>query len=131
MEITDEKIFKIALFTALVGILGMIIFTGGVESKEVKIKEIGKAMIGEKIAIKGVVESVKQSSSGKSYFLSINDGTGKINVVIFESALLKLQNNGIDVNKYVKERVKVFGTVTEYGSVMELSLDSSNSIKII
>lgn len=131
MEITDEKIFKIALFTALIGIIGMIIFAGSVESKEVKIKEISKSMIGEKIAINGVVESIKQTSSGKSYFLSVNDGTGKINTVIFESIFLEFQNNGIDINKYVGERVKVFGAVTEYNSAMELILDSSNSIKII
>ncbi|MDR1820735.1 MAG: RNA-binding protein [Methanobrevibacter sp.] len=131
MEITDEKIFKIALFTALIGIVGILIFAGSVESKELKIKEIGKSMIGEKIAITGVLESVKSSSSGKNYFLSVNDGTGRINVVVFESSFIKFQNNGIDVNNYVGEKVKVFGSVSEYNSAIELILDGSNSIKII
>ncbi|GAA5819492.1 MAG: RNA-binding protein [Methanobrevibacter sp. CfCl-M3] len=131
MEITDEKIFKIALFTALIGIVGIVIFAGSVESKELKIKEIGKSMIGEKIAITGILESVKSSSSGKSYFLSVNDGTGRINVVVFESSFLKFQNNGKDINGYVGAKVKVFGSVTEYNSAIELILDDVNSIKII
>jgi DNA/RNA endonuclease YhcR with UshA esterase domain len=131
MLITDEKIFKIAIFTALIGIVGIIIFADSVESKEVQIKEISKSMVGEKIAINGVIESIKQTSSGKSYFLSVNDGTGKISVLVFESLFLEFQDKGIDINNYRKEKVKVFGTVSEYNSMMELILDDSNSIKII
>ncbi|MDR3222320.1 MAG: RNA-binding protein [Methanobrevibacter sp.] len=131
MLITDEKIFKIAIFTALIGIVGIIIFADSVETKEVQIKEISKSMVGEKIAINGVIDSIKQTSSGKSYFLSINDGTGKINVLVFESLFLELQDKGININNYLKEKVKVMGTVSEYNSMMELILDDSNSIEII
>ncbi|MDR2873840.1 MAG: hypothetical protein LBV42_03755 [Methanobrevibacter sp.] len=59
MKITDEKIFKIALFTIAIGIMGMIIFDGIIEPKEVPIKEINKRMVGDKIAIKGVIKSIK------------------------------------------------------------------------
>jgi DNA/RNA endonuclease YhcR with UshA esterase domain len=131
MEITDEKIFKIALITAIIGIMGMIIFGGSIEPKEVSIKEINKGMIGEKIAIKGVIESIKPSSKGNSYFILLNDGTGKINIIIFENMLLELQKSEIDINSYKGKKARIFGSVTEYNSAMELTLDNSNSIKII
>lgn len=130
MEITDEKIFKIALFTALIGIVGMLIFAGDISPKEIAIKDINREIIDEKVAVVGLVESMKPSSNGNTYFLTLNDGTGKISVVVFESILIDFQENGIDITNFENEKVKVIGTVTEYKSSMELILDNSNSIII-
>ncbi|MDR2966913.1 MAG: RNA-binding protein [Methanobacteriaceae archaeon] len=130
MEITDNKIFKIALFTALIGMMGMIIFAGDIAPKEVAIEDINRGMIDEKVAIVGVIESVKLSASGKSYFLTLVDNNGKISVVIFESSIVEFQEAGIDINSFKNKRVKVTGTLTEYRSNMELILDNANSIKI-
>ncbi len=129
MEITDGKILKIALFTSLIGILGMLIFAGDLSPKEVSIKDIDRGMIDEKVSIHGIIESLQKSSSGKSYFLSLNDGTGRINVVIFESTLIEFQEAGIDINRFKNKKIKIIGTITEYKSNMELILDNSNSIQ--
>jgi DNA/RNA endonuclease YhcR with UshA esterase domain len=130
MEITDGKIFKIALVTSLIGLMGMMIFAGDIEPKELKIKEIDRSMVDEKVAITGVIESIDQSSSGKSYFISVNDGTGKINVIIFESTMADFEESGVDINSYKNQKAKIFGTITEYKSTMEIILDNSNSIKL-
>ncbi len=45
MEITDDKLLKIALITSLVGIIGLIAFTPTIEVKEVDIKDINRGMI--------------------------------------------------------------------------------------
>ncbi|MDR1721430.1 MAG: RNA-binding protein [Methanobrevibacter sp.] len=131
MEITDGKIFKIALFTSLIGLVGMLIFAGTVEVKEVKIKEIDKSIVDEKVAITGVIESIEPSSSGKSYFIAVNDGNSKINVIVFESTIAEFQDSGVDLNSYKGHKAKITGTVTQYKSTMELILDNSNSIKLV
>ena len=84
MRITDDRLLRIALITSLVGLIGLILFTPSIEVKEVKIEDINRAMIDEEVCIECVVSQIKESSSGSSYFLTVNDGTGQINVVIFE-----------------------------------------------
>lgn len=130
MEITDEKIFKIALITTILGLVGMIIFAGDISPKEVLIEDIDRGMIEESIAITGVIENVKESSSGKSYFMTLNDGTGRITIMIFESTIAEFQEAGIDLKSFNNKKVRVIGTVTEFKSTMEIILPNSNSIKI-
>lgn len=131
MEIDDKKIFKIALLSSLIGILGMLIFSSYIEPKEIKINEISRDNIGEKIAITGIVESIKESSNSKSSFITLNDGTSKINIILFESTLTELKESGIELNSFKNQRVKVIGSITEYKSTIELILANSNSIKIV
>ena len=100
MEITDEKIFKLALVTSLVGMMGMLFFASYIEPKEIVVNEITRNNIGETVAVTGVIDSIKMSSSGKSCFLELNDGTGKINVIIFESTLVELQDAGNDLESF-------------------------------
>lgn len=130
MEITDEKIFKIALITTIVGLVGMIVFAGDIAPKEVLVEDIDRGMIEENVAITGVIENVKESSSGKSYFLTLNDGTGQISIMVFESTITEFQEAGVNLESFKNKRVKVVGTVTEFKSTMELILPNSNSIKI-
>ena len=131
MELNDRIIFKVALITSLVGIIGMLIFASYIEPKEVQIKDITRNNIGETVAVKGVVESIKESSSGSSCFIELNDGTGKINLIIFESTLVELQDAGNDLESFENQKVKVIGSITEYKSSMELILANANSIKLV
>lgn len=130
MEITDGKIFKIALITTIIGLVGMIVFAGDIAPKEAAIEDIDRGMIDENVAITGVVENIKESSSGKSYFMTLNDGTSRITIMIFESTIIEFQEAGINLKSFENKRVKVVGTVTEYKSTMELILPNSNSITI-
>lgn len=131
MELNDKIIFKVALITSLVGIIGMLVFASYIEPKEIQIKDITRNNIGETVAVTGVVESIKESSSGSSCFIELNDGTGKINLIIFESILVELQDAGNDLESFENRKVKVIGSITEYKSSMELILSNSNSIKLV
>ena len=82
MEITDDKLLKIALITSLIGIIGLIAFTPSIEVKEVEIKDINRGMIDEEVSVKGVITDVSQSKSKSSYFLTINDGKSQILLII-------------------------------------------------
>lgn len=131
MEITDDKLLKIALITSLIGLIGLIIFTPSIEVKKVEIQDINRGMIDEEVSIDCVVSDVKSSASKSSYFLTINDGTGQMSLIIFESQLAQLEDNGIAVESYKGKKVSVVGTVTEYNSQLELILSSGNAIKIV
>ena len=131
MEITDDKLLRIALITSLIGLIGLIIFTPSIEVKKVEIQDINRGMIDEEISVDCVVEDVKASQSKTSYFLTINDGTGQMSLIIFESQLAQINDNGGDVESYKGKKVNVVGTVTEYNSQLELILSSGDSMKII
>ena len=115
MEITDDKILKVALITTLIGIIGLIICTPTIEVKEVKIEELNKGMIDEELAITGVVEEIKPSASGSTYFLKVNDGTGIITIAAC----------------YLANQRTINLLIAEYNSKLELILSNSNSISII
>lgn len=131
MEITDDKLLKIALITSLIGLIGLIIFTPSIEVKKVEIQDINRGMIDEEISIEGVVSDVKSSASKSSYFLTVNDGTGQMSLIIFESQLAQLEDNGIDIESYKGKKVNVVGTVTQYNSQLELILSSGDDIKMV
>ena len=131
MKVTDDKILKIALITSLIGIIGLIITTPTIEVKEVEIGQISRSMIDEEVAIKGVVENVQALSNGETYILTVNDGTGRIQVVIFQSAVVEIQESETPLDTFKNKQVEVTGTITEYNSKMELILSSSNSLKIV
>lgn len=131
MKITDDKLLKIALVTSLIGLIGLILFTPSIEVKEVKIKDVTRAMIDEEVSINCVVTEIKSSKSGSSYFLTINDGTGQMPLIIFESQIAQMQTNNLDINDFKDKKVNVVGEITEYNNEMEIVLSSGDSLKII
>lgn len=131
MEITDDKLLKIALVTSLIGIIGLIIFTPTIEVKEVDIKDISRGMIDEEVKITGVITDVAQSHSKTSYFLTINDGEAQIPLIIFESQVGEIQSKNLDIEDFENRKVEVVGTVTQYESELELILSSGDSLRII
>ena len=131
MDITDDKLLKIALVTSLIGLIGLIMFTPSIEVKEVKIKDIDRGMIDEEVSIDCVVSDVKSSKSGSSYFLTINDGTGQMPLVIFESQVSQMQTNNMDIQDFKNKKVNVVGKITEYDNEMEIVLSSGDSLKIL
>ena len=107
MEITDDKLLKIALVTSLIGIIGLIIFTPTIEVKEVDIKDINRGMIDEEVKITGMITDVAQSSSKTTYFLTINDGDAQIPLIIFESQVADIQSKNLDSEDFENRKVQV------------------------
>ncbi|WP_458457087.1 RNA-binding protein [Methanobrevibacter sp.] len=131
MEITDEKLLRIALITSLIGIIGLIIFTPSIEVKKVNISDITRAMIDEKVCIDGVITDIAQSSSKTNYFLTISDGDNRIALIVFEKQVAEIQSRNMDIADFKDRKVEVVGTVTEYKSDLELILSSGDSLRII
>ncbi|MBQ6349654.1 MAG: exodeoxyribonuclease VII large subunit [Methanobrevibacter sp.] len=130
MEITDDKLLRIALVTSLIGIIGLIIFTPTIEVKKIDIEDINRGMIDEEVKIDGVIQDISQSSSKSSYFLTVNDGTGQIPLIIFESQAAEIQSNSFDIDDFKGRKVEVVGKITEYNSQLEIILTSGDKIKL-
>ena len=112
MEITDEKLLRIALITALIGIIGLIIFTPSVEVKKISINDITRSMIDEKVSIQGVITNIAQSSSKTSYFLTISDGETQITLIIFEKQAAEISSRNLDIEDFKNRKFEVIGTIT-------------------
>ncbi|HHY00194.1 MAG: exodeoxyribonuclease VII large subunit [Methanobacterium sp.] len=127
----DQKIFKLALFTTIFGLLGVMFSANYINPQEVKIKDMNRGMLDKEVSVEGLVTDVSQSRSGGTYFLELMDGTGKIKLIIFESAASEIQKTGITIKNFNKRRLRVVGRVTEYHGSLEVILKDSNSLKII
>ena len=130
MEITDDKLLRIALVTSLIGIIGLLIFTPSIEVKKVKIEDIDRGMIDEEVCIDAVVTDIASSHSKSSYFLTINDGTGQMTLIVFEKQLAEIQSNSLDIHDFKDRKVEATGKITEYNSDLEIILSGGDSLKI-
>lgn len=127
----DKKIFRLALFTAIFGLVGMIFSANYLTPQNIQIKDINRGMLDKEVTVEGLVVGVDQSHKGGTYFLELMDNTGKIKVVIFESTASEIQKTDISIQNFNKRRIKVVGRVTEYQGSLELVLKDASSLKIL
>jgi len=127
----DKKIFKLALFTTILGLVGMMFSASYINPQEVQIKDMNRGMLDKEVSVEGLVTGVSQSQKGGTYFLELMDGTGKTKVVIFESAASEIQKTSVNIENFNKRRVRVVGKVTEYQGSLEVVLKDASSMKII
>jgi DNA/RNA endonuclease YhcR with UshA esterase domain len=127
----DETIYKIALTTSILGIVGIIIFSGQISPPECKINDINRGMLDKQVSIQGVVEEIKKSKNGDTYFLELADGTGRINVVVFHKNVEDYEKYNLKLNELIKRRIRIMGKVTEHNGHLEIILTDSKSVKLI
>ncbi|WP_304125366.1 OB-fold nucleic acid binding domain-containing protein [Methanosphaera cuniculi] len=117
----DQKIFKIATITTIIGIIGLILTSGMVMPNELKIKQIDNSHIDEQVQITGHIESITKTKT-KTTILKIADNTSTINVVIFNDANIKHLNQNTNVT--------ITGKVAQYKGQPEIILEDMTNIKI-
>lgn len=127
----DHLIFKIAIATSILGLIGMVFSADQISPREIKINEINRGMLDEDVSVQGVVQNVKKSSGSNTYFLDIMDGTGKISLIIFDSNVQELEKGNMSISNLNNRRVKVIGKISEYQGKMEIILKDASSLKIL
>lgn len=127
----DKKIFKLALFTTILGLVGMMFSASYIAPQEVQIKDMNRGMLDKEVSVEGLVTGVSQSQKGGTYFLELMDGTGKTKVVIFESAASEIQKTSVHIENFNKRRVRIVGKVTEYQGSLEVVLKDASSLRIV
>ncbi|MGC9517574.1 MAG: exodeoxyribonuclease VII large subunit [Methanomicrobiales archaeon] len=127
----DHDILKMAFFTAIIGIIGMTIFSSYIMPREIKISDIDKGMLDEEVSVEGYVSNLDKSKNSNTYFLEIIDDTGKINVIIFEKTVHEFEENNLTLKSLRNHRIRIVGTVTEYKGYTEIIIKDGKSIKIL
>lgn len=102
---------KIALVTAIVGIIALILLSLNLEPKEMKISDINDKMIGQYVRVSGDVEKIKHSSVTS---FTIKDDSGDIYAFSYE-------NLNVTNGKY-----ELIGKVNEYHGVLEIEVSEMN-----
>lgn len=100
--------YKICVFLAIIGLGIMYASSLYISPEKAIISEIDKSWSGKNVEISGKVISF--SSSGKNIFMRLNDSTGDIKVVQFESEFSAKKG----------EKVNVTGTVELYQGELEI-----------
>lgn len=127
----DHQIFRLALATSIIGLLGMVIFAGQIMPREVKINQIDRGMLDEDVAVEGVVQEVGKSKTSNTYFLKVMDGTGEITLVIFDSSATDIEKGNLTIHGMDKRRINAVGTVSEYRGSMEIILKDAKSLRVV
>ena len=127
----DKIMFRIALTTSLIGILGMIIFSNQIGPKEICIKDINRGMLDEEVSIQGVVDNIKESRASHTYFLELVDSTGKIDLIIFDKNVEEYEKYNLKIINLKKMRIKVKCVVAEYDGHLELILKDVKSLQVL
>jgi len=127
----DNAMFRIALTTTVIGIVGMILFSGQIGPKELHIKDINRGMLDEEVSINGVVNNIKESTSTQTYYLEVVDNTGKIDVIIFNKSAKDYEKYNLNIKNLLNMRIKIKGTVTEYDGHLELILKDAKSLQVL
>ena len=127
----DHQIFRLALATSIIGLLGMVVFAGQIMPREVKINQIDRGMLDEDVAVEGVVQEVGKSKTSNTYFLKVMDGTGEITLVIFDSSATDIEKGNLTIHGMDKRRINAVGTVSEYRGSMEIVLKDAKSLRVI
>ena len=130
-NMNDNVMFRIALTTTVIGIRGMVLFSGQIGPKELHIKDIDRGMLDEEVSISGVVDNIKESTGTQTYYLEVVDNTGKIDVIIFNKNAKEYEKYNLKIKNVVNMRIKVKGTVTEYDGHLELILNDAKSLQVL
>jgi len=127
----DNKIFRIALITTILGLSGMLLLADKVTTQELKIKSINNSMLDADITVEGLVTQIHKSKRSETYFLEITDGTDKIKAIIFPDKIMDIQNGGLNINSLNNHRIKITGKVSNYNRNLELILKDAESLKVV
>ncbi|MCI5867560.1 MAG: OB-fold nucleic acid binding domain-containing protein [Methanosphaera sp.] len=118
----DEKIFKIAIITTIIGLIGLIITSGYVVAPQIKISEIDNTKIDSEVEIDAKITDIKILKSN-TMIITLADETSTIKLVIFNCQDFKdMLHKNMDVTVTAK--------VTLYNGELELILQNMNDLKI-
>lgn len=113
--ISDQKLTKISLFTALIGIVMIYVVTVFVGPQNMSIKDIKESDVGKQVTLNGTVFSMSENNG--NVFIDLQDSTGNITVVMFERTARGQKNVYTLKND---DKIIVEGQVNVYKNELEI-----------
>ncbi|MDO5851289.1 MAG: exodeoxyribonuclease VII large subunit [Methanobacteriaceae archaeon] len=116
----DNTIFKIAILTTIIGLIGMILLIGTITPQKTTINKITKTEIDKELTITGSITQITTTKNAN--YITIQDNTGQITLVIFNTDIPQLKEN---------QQIECTAKVTQYKGQIELILEDTSKLKII
>lgn len=127
MELTERGLLKVSLVGTIVGLVALYFVVGTLVVESRNIGDVASSSIGSSVSVNGTISGMRTSDG--NMFFTLDDGTGKIKVVLWKNVLDRLVLKGFDLEKIKDgEKVMVEGSVEGYKGEMEII---GKEIKII
>ena len=107
---------KLALITALIGIIILIFLSNSLEPKLIKISDINGKMFDQTVKVSGEITKIKTYDSFT--LLILNDKTENITVISYQK-----------LNLSISDKIKVTGKIVEYKGFLEIEADKISLIE--
>ena len=107
------KLEKLALITALIGIIILIFLSSTLEPKTIKISEINGKMIDQTVKFSGDITKIK--TYGQFTLMNVKDKTGEITVISYE-------------NLNLSGEIEIIGKITSWKGMLEIEADKISLI---
>lgn len=108
----NTNLLKISLIISIIGILLLLVLANTQTPKLIKIKDINKQLLDKKIQVQGKIQSIKTFKEENFQIITIQDSTGKINVIL---------DNPINITK--NQTLTIIGKVAEYKDTLQIQAD--------
>jgi len=116
----DEKtLFKIAIISALAGILIILFLAENIGPTQLSIGNITKEHLEQTIQTSGRITSSKETTG--LYIINLKDSTGELPAIIFK-------DENITISRYLP--VKVIAKVIEYENELELQIEQMTVLNL-
>lgn len=119
--ISDEKLKKICLAVAIIGIVGLVIFTYSLEPVTIRAGEVTDRDIGRYVQIDGQIKAL--SINDGNIFIDFVDETGEIKIIMFER-----DARGKDIYDLKTGNITVIGKIILYKSQLEIQAEKIEEI---
>ena len=111
---------KVSLIGSIIGIIALYIVVINISSVHVKIGEVTGNLVGSIVNVEGEVKDLYEHENGHMFF-DLDDGTGRIKVVIWEDVAEELELGGMDTGSIKNgARMQITGTIERYRGELEL-----------
>ena len=108
----ENKLFKLSLIVAFVGLLILILISDTIEIKKYNIKDINSKLLEKQVRVSGIISRVTQTPG--LIIFDIQDKTGTISAIAFKDSLINLTQNQL---------IEVEGKVIKYKQKLEIQVD--------
>ena len=120
---SKRALLIISFIISIIGIFIIFLILITIKPELVEIKKINSDLLYKKIQIKGEITKIKEYKDYDFKILTINDSTGKINVLINNKDIQK-------INLKENQIIMVAGKITEYKNELEIQADRVQKLSL-
>ena len=125
----EMRLYRLSIVGMVLGMVALYFIAVNLQTKHIDIKGVTQSFVGSSVNVTGEIKNFK-ASKGNLLF-DLDDGTGKLAVVVWSDSVEDLQLSGFDISKlHGGAKVNIIGSVQLYKGEVKISPIRSQ-IKVI